>query len=62
MCLSVWSVAHMLSNNCAYSDVVAKTGASTATISRSESLSAMAATDVNWYWKIAKRREEATSW
>ena len=27
-------VAHMLSNNCVYSDIVAKTGASTATISR----------------------------
>ena len=26
--------AHMLSNNCVYSDIVAKTGASTATISR----------------------------
>lgn len=27
-------VAHMLNNNCVYSDIVAKTGASTATISR----------------------------
>ena len=54
-------VAHMLSNNCVYSDIVAKTGASTATISRVNRSLNYGCDGYELVFGLLQEEEEATS-